>query len=130
MQHLEDSLAILAETLKLTLEGISLLCILLGLLKTAQLVLFQIRRSHLNSSPLMTIRINFGHWLSIALEFQLAADIVNTTIAPSAEALAKLAAITAIRTFLNYFLTKELAEALTVNNYNRYAPSINTSEKG
>jgi uncharacterized membrane protein len=47
-------------------------------------------------------------WLALALEFQLAADILSTTISPSLEALGKLAIIAVIRTFLNYFLTKEL----------------------
>jgi uncharacterized membrane protein len=47
-------------------------------------------------------------WLALALEFQLAADILSTTVSPSLEALARLAIIAVIRTFLNYFLTKEL----------------------
>jgi uncharacterized membrane protein len=44
----------------------------------------------------------------LALEFQLGADILSTTIAPSPEALTQLAIIAVIRTFLNYFLNKEL----------------------
>ncbi len=49
-----------------------------------------------------------AQWLSVALEFQLGADIANTTIAPSLEALGKLAILAVIRTFLNVFLTREL----------------------
>jgi hypothetical protein len=55
-----------------------------------------------------SIRLTFGLWLALALEFQLAADILSTTVSPSLEALARLAIIAVIRTFLNYFLTKEL----------------------
>lgn len=62
------------------------------------------------------MRLNFGRWLSLALEFQLAADIVNTTVAPSFEALARLAIIALIRTFLNFFLTKELAAEIAVDD--------------
>ncbi|MDJ0692641.1 MAG: DUF1622 domain-containing protein, partial [Xenococcaceae cyanobacterium MO_188.B32] len=48
----------------------------------------------------------------LALECQLGADILATTIAPSWEALGQLGAIALIRTFLNYFLNQELeAEA-------------------
>ena len=54
------------------------------------------------------IRLTFGMWLALALEFQLAADILSTTISPSFEALGRLALIAMIRTFLNYFLSKEL----------------------
>jgi uncharacterized membrane protein len=112
MEYFEQNLAILAATLKLILESISLLCILLGLLKTGQLVFVTPRRSRIHSLPLMNLRIAFGRWLSLALEFQLAADIVNTTIAPSLDALGKLGAIAVIRTFLNYFLNRELIEEL------------------
>lgn len=48
-----------------------------------------------------------GSWLSMALEFQLAADIVATT-APSNENLIKLAGVAVIRTFLNVFLGREV----------------------
>ena len=58
------------------------------------------------------LRLRFGSWLSLALECQLGADILATTIAPSWEALGQLGAIALIRTFLNYFLNQELeAEA-------------------
>jgi hypothetical protein len=55
----------------------------------------------------------------VALEFQLAADIIGTAIAPSWEQIAQLAAIALIRTFLSYFLNREISteerEAETVN---------------
>lgn len=52
----------------------------------------------------------FGGWLVVALEFQLAADIVGTIIAPTTAHLIEPGAIELIRTFLNYFLNKELKE--------------------
>jgi uncharacterized membrane protein len=54
------------------------------------------------------IRIRFGSWLAMALEFQLGADIVATTVTPTLQDLGQLALIAVIRTFLNYFLAKEL----------------------
>jgi uncharacterized membrane protein len=56
------------------------------------------------------LRFLFGGWLVLALEFQLAADIVKTTVAPTYENLIQLGAVAVIRTFLNYFLSKELHE--------------------
>jgi uncharacterized membrane protein len=46
----------------------------------------------------------------MALEFQLASDIIKTTISPTYEHLVQLGAIAVIRTFLNYFLSRELRE--------------------
>ena len=54
------------------------------------------------------VKLTFGRWLAMALEFQLAADILNTTVDPDIEGLIKLFGIALIRTFLNYFLTKEI----------------------
>lgn len=54
------------------------------------------------------IRLQMGRWLSLALEFELAADILRTAIAPSWDEIGKLAAIVALRTLLNYFLEREI----------------------
>jgi uncharacterized membrane protein len=43
----------------------------------------------------------------MALEFQLAADLPGTTVAPSWDQLGRLGAIAVTRTFLNYFLARE-----------------------
>lgn len=50
----------------------------------------------------------YGVWLLLALEFELAADIVRSVISPSWQDIAALGAIAVIRTFLNYFLEKDL----------------------
>jgi uncharacterized membrane protein len=46
----------------------------------------------------------------MALEFQLAADLLGTTVAPSWDQLGRLGAIAVIRTFLNYFLAREIGD--------------------
>jgi uncharacterized membrane protein len=50
----------------------------------------------------------FGIWLLLGLEFELAADIVRSAIAPTWTEIGQLAAIAAIRTFLNYFLESDI----------------------
>jgi uncharacterized membrane protein len=50
------------------------------------------------------IWVRFGVWLLLGLEFELAADIIRTAIAPNWNDIGQLAAIAGIRTFLNYFL--------------------------
>lgn len=57
------------------------------------------------------IRLELGRWLVLALEFELAADILRTAVAPSWDEIGKLAAIIVLRTALNYFLHKEIEKA-------------------
>jgi uncharacterized membrane protein len=58
----------------------------------------------------------FGVWLLLGLEFELAADIVRTAISPTWNEIGQLAAIAGIRTFLNFFLEKD------IERYGRQAP--------
>ncbi|MEM8807880.1 MAG: DUF1622 domain-containing protein [Cyanobacteria bacterium P01_G01_bin.38] len=120
IEHLEARLAIFVGFLTLGLESIAAFCVLIGLVKTGQLAIalnrhhFRLNRRHARKFSLALLRLRFGVWLAVALEFQLGADVVATTVAPSFEALGKLGAIAAIRTFLNHFLNQELAEELAV----------------
>ncbi len=115
MELLEGGLSEIVAILKFCFEAISVLCILLGLIACLQLVLVQPRR--LYTPPFIDIRLTLGSWLALALEFQLGADILGTTIAPSFDTLGQLAAIAVIRTFLNYFLSKEIEqEAKEINS--------------
>jgi len=56
------------------------------------------------------IFVRFGAWLLLGLQFALAADIVRSLVAPTWDQLGHLAAIAVIRTFLNYFLEKDIRE--------------------
>jgi uncharacterized membrane protein len=98
VEHLVSSFALL---LRQTLEGLSLLTVFVGVLRCLR----QVSRHRLGA-----VRLTLGRWLSMALEFQLAADIVATTVNPNGEQLIQLAAVALIRTFLNVFLAREIAE--------------------
>jgi uncharacterized membrane protein len=108
---MENVELILSETVKavsLLLEFSAVLCIIYGFIKTCALLF---KGSKTQYSPLHNrLRLTFGGWLAMALEFQLASDIIETTISPTNEHLIQLGAIAIIRTFLNYFLSKELKE--------------------
>ena len=54
------------------------------------------------------IWLGLGVWLLLGLEFELAADIVRTVISPRWADIGQLAAIALVRTFLNYFLERDL----------------------
>ncbi|MCI4079134.1 DUF1622 domain-containing protein [Streptomyces sp. MMS21 TC-5] len=55
------------------------------------------------------IRLSLGRFLVLGLEFQLAGDVLPTAVAPSFTEIGRLAAVAAIRTVLNFFLTREIA---------------------
>jgi uncharacterized membrane protein len=52
-----------------------------------------------------------GTWLLLGLEFELAADIIRSVIAPTWAEIGQLASIAVIRTFLNHFLVRDLERA-------------------
>ncbi len=56
------------------------------------------------------IWLRFARWLVAGLTFQLAADIIESSITTSWEAVGRLGAIALIRTFLDYFLERDVAE--------------------
>ncbi|MGF1521624.1 MAG: DUF1622 domain-containing protein [Leptolyngbyaceae cyanobacterium] len=113
IEHLEHGLANFVTIAKLVFECVSVFCVIIGLVKTLQLTVFLNRRHRTSEAfPFNQVRIRFGTWLALALEFQLGADILATTVAPTLEALAELGVLALIRTFLNYFLNKELEAEL------------------
>lgn len=54
--------------------------------------------------------IRYARWLVAGLTLQLGADIIETAITTSWDAVGRIVAIALIRTFLNYFLERDLSE--------------------
>jgi uncharacterized membrane protein len=104
---LEEFVHQLAEYVALLVNLLAILAIAIGSVQGAigltGLLLFKA-----DESKLMPVWLSFGRWAVAGLSFQLAADIVETSIAPTWAEIGKLGAIAAIRTFLNYFLDRDL----------------------
>jgi uncharacterized membrane protein len=113
LEFFEQSLSHLVAIAKFALESFSVICIIIGFIKTLQLA-FSLSRRRDAFQSFNKIRLRFGMWLALALEFQLGADILGTTVTPTLESLTQLALIAVIRTFLNYFLGKELEAELAL----------------
>ena len=110
IESIRSSLDTWGELAEVILNALSLLCIVAGVV-ISLVRSIQYRQSNSEDHPLHTrFRMIFGGWLVVALEFQLAADIVGTIVSPTTAHLMELGAIALIRTFLNYFLNKELKE--------------------
>ncbi len=106
IHSLEEGLGIIGSLAKLLLEASSVFCIILGFFITF------IRG--IRTRQFVNVRLQFGTWLSLALEFQLAADILAATIAPELSDLYKLVILSVIRTFLNFFLQREIKEEIEI----------------
>lgn len=107
---MEEPVHRLAEYVAMIVNVLAILAIAGGSLQGA----VRLSRSLLTNAPeevLRPIWLSFGRWLVAGLTFQLAADIVETTLAPTWAEIGKLAAIAAIRTALSYFLDRDM-EAL------------------
>jgi uncharacterized membrane protein len=60
---------------------------------------------------LAPIRWRLGHWLSLALEVLIGADIIRTAVSTSWSQLGQLAAIVIVRVGINYTLMPDIAES-------------------
>ena len=109
MEGLAEWLRSLAEVLALVAEAIGVVVIAVALVRAV----WRYARDLVSQAepfPRGRIRLGVGRSLALALEFLLAADIVRTAVAPTWEEIGRLAAIAAIRTALNFFLDREIAE--------------------
>ncbi|MDQ2695946.1 MAG: DUF1622 domain-containing protein [Pseudomonadota bacterium] len=105
---MESHLIEAVEWLRLAVETMGVIAIAVGAaIATAQFFYTILVR---RSADFARIRFTMARYLAMALEFQLGADILSTAVAPSWEAIGKLAAIAVIRTGLNFFLAREMKE--------------------
>ena len=105
---MEANLESLVGWLRLAIEAVSIILVSVGAAVAVVLLVRALLTPQLVSFN--KVRLTFGRALVLALEFQLAADIIGTAVSPSWDHLGKLGAIAVIRTFLNFFLTRELKE--------------------
>lgn len=61
-------------------------------------------------SSLNKIRMDYGYYILLGLEFLIAADLIETILRPTSQELIELGGIVAIRILMSYFLTKEINE--------------------
>lgn len=99
------------EWLRLAVEGLGATIICIGLVVALHgLATHWLDKRQDDFNP---VRLAFARYLAMALEFQLAADILSTAVSPSWDQLGKLAVVAVIRTALNYFLTREIRDERT-----------------
>jgi uncharacterized membrane protein len=116
----ESLLLPLAVGARILLEFLSVLSVLYGLGALLRQSLPRLLR-RLPLRPSNRARLTLGTWLALALEFQLAADIVSTVVSPTQQNLLQLGAVALIRTFLNVFLARELEAEMRMEKEARFS---------
>jgi uncharacterized membrane protein len=105
---MEEILKQIAIDVALTVEAVAVLVIGYGALEATVKLAVRPFRDAATRAPRKQIWLSFGLWLLLGLEFELAADVVRSVISPSWTEIGQLGAIAVIRTFLNYFLERDL----------------------
>ena len=107
-EQVEEQVRYCVEWLRLLVETLGALIIATGVVVVVVALVRHLLAER--GGSFVPIRLAFARYLTLALELQLAADILSTSVAPTWERIGKLAAIAVIRTALNYFLSKELKD--------------------
>src|ERR1700756_2347767 len=106
---MKEWLAFISEPAIAAIDAIALLAVVVGTVQVSVAVvrsLFVPMSNHV----IREVWLHYARWLVAALTFQLAADIIETSISTSWETIGRVGAIALIRTFLNFFLERDLVE--------------------
>jgi uncharacterized membrane protein len=105
MEHLLQETA---RYLALAIQAVAILVVAIGVVKALVSTLRLVFGGRASDTEMRAVWLAFAHWLVAGLTFQLAADIVQTTVAPTWDEIGRVAAIAAIRTFLTFFLDRDI----------------------
>jgi uncharacterized membrane protein len=107
---MEEWLIWLTKLAALIIDGMALAIISFGAIEAFVSVVGIVLRPSAPNFDRRRIWLQLARWLVAGLTFQLAADIVETAIAPTWDEIGRLAAIAVIRTFLNFFLDRDVEQ--------------------
>ena len=126
---MEEWLHLVTKDVVVVIDAMALIVIVIGTIEaffTGLRVPFPAPMAHRRFREVL---VRYGRWLVAGLTFQLAADILETSIAPSWQDVGQLGAIAVIRTFLNFFLERDLAELSDGNAEPPKASPIRSGEE-
>jgi uncharacterized membrane protein len=89
-------------------DAAAVLTVLFGALEAFVKLLWVVVTPRVTHGERKAIWRGFGMWLLLGLEFELAADIIDSVVSPTWRDIGMLGAIAVVRTFLNYFLEKDI----------------------
>src|SRR5262245_6648790 len=106
---MKELLVQITEPTILLIDALALLLVIIGTLE-AFFRGIHLMLSSRTGHERRDVWLRYARWLVAALTFQLAADIIETSITENWESVGRIGVIAVIRTMLNYFLERDLAE--------------------
>lgn len=106
---MKELLVSITELAVVALDFMALLVIIYGAVE-AFVCALRMLYTHAEVELQRQVWLRFARWLVAGLTFQLAADIIETSITDDWQSIARIAAVALVRTFLNYFLELDVAE--------------------
>ena len=107
---LEEGIHQAAEYVALGVDIIMVSVVVVGSVRAVIAVVNCVRKGRGLAPGIREIWLHYAAWILLALEFALAADLIDTVIAPSWEDIGQLGSIAAIRIALGYFLGRDISE--------------------
>lgn len=104
---MREWLVVVSEPVIFAIYAIALIAIITGTVE----VTFRVARALFHPMSQQMNRetwLRYARWLVAALTFQLAADILETSITTDWQTVGRVGAIAVIRTLLNYFLERDV----------------------
>ena len=106
---MREWLIIVSEPAIALIDALALLVILVGTIEVA------VKVARASFKPLgdklaRQAWLRYSRWLVAGLTLQLAADIIETSISTNWQTIGRVGAIAVIRTFLNYFLERDVEQ--------------------
>lgn len=106
---MEELIRQVAEHIELAIDLLAILVVTVGSLEAAGTAVRWLFIT-VSDTARRGAMLKYARWLAAGLTFQLAGDIVHTAVTPTWDDIARLAAIAIIRTFLTYFLERDINE--------------------
>ena len=100
-----------ADYVTLALQAVAIVIVAFGSARAVANITRGAFSSHPGAVDQRAEWLDYARWLVAALTFQLAADIVATSFAPTWDELGRLVVVAVVRTFLSYFLDREMEHA-------------------
>jgi uncharacterized membrane protein len=104
---MREWLVLVSEPVIVAIEMLALLAVVVGTVEVLAIIV----RAAIRQLPEAVARnawLRYARWLVAALTFELAADIIETSISTNWQTIARVGAVAVIRTFLNYFLERDV----------------------
>ena len=111
---MKDWISLFTDSAIVAIDAMAVMIIVVGTLEMFITCVRAVFSPSRTGSELRDGSLRYARWLRAGLTFQLANDIIVSARAPSWDDIGRLAAIAFIRTFLNFFLERDIRETQAI----------------